>query len=147
MSTPYDALTKGRYFGLGGATAKWGGQILTFSKNDFANPSRYLKEIVNLKEKYRRNIFKKVGIENNYEEKRLTNGLFTKTGIWLDYFSRNLFKKFKVEKYPNVHLHTHCRVTKVNTAGKKVTSFDYIEDGTSKKSEGYDYYVLSAGAF
>ena len=29
LSNPYDALTKGRYFGLGGATAKWGGQILT----------------------------------------------------------------------------------------------------------------------
>ena len=147
VSNPYDALTKGRYFGLGGATAKWGGQILTFSKKDFANPTKYLREIVELNEKYRQNIFRKVGIENNYEEKMLPNGLFTKTGIWLDYFSRNLFKKFRVEKYPNVTLHTHCRVTKVNTVGKKVISFDCIENGANKKADGYDFYILSAGAF
>lgn len=147
LSNPYDALTKGRYFGFGGATAKWGGQILTFSKNDFANPSRFLKEIVTLNEKYRQNIFKKVGIENNYPEKKLSNGLFTKTGVWLDYFSRNLFKKFKVEKYPNVHLHPHCRVTKINTEGKKVLSFDYLEDGEKKTADNYNFYVLSAGAF
>ena len=127
LSNPYDALTKGRYFGFGGATAKWGGQILTFSKNDFANPSNFLKEIIALNEKYRQNIFRKVGIENNYPEKRIANGLFTKTGVWLDYFSRNLFKKFKVEKYPNIHLHPHCRVIKINTEEKNVVSFDYIE--------------------
>ena len=43
IGSPYEALTKGRYFGYGGATAKWGGQILTFSDNDFKHPSRYQK--------------------------------------------------------------------------------------------------------
>lgn len=31
----YGGLIKGRYFGFGGSTNKWGGQILTFSDNDF----------------------------------------------------------------------------------------------------------------
>ena len=147
LGSPYDALTKGRYFGLGGATAKWGGQILTFSKNDFANPTGFLKEIVALNEKYRQNIFKKVGIDNDYPENRLSNGLFTKTGVWLNYFSRNLFKKFRVEKYSNVFLHIHCRVTRINVAKQSVVSFTYIEDGTEKTADNYDFYVLSAGAF
>ncbi len=147
LGNPYDALTKGRYFGFGGATAKWGGQILTFSQNDFSNPSRFLKEIVELNEKYRQEIFKKVGIKNNYPERQLADGLFVKTGVWLDYFSRNLFTKFKIEKYPNVHLHPHCRVTRINTDGKKVVSFEYVEDGVTKSADKYDFYVLSAGAF
>lgn len=143
----YDALTKGRYFGFGGATAQWGGQILTFSQNDFANPSQYLKEIVALNEKYKQNIFKKVGIENNYPEERLENGMFTKVGVWLDYFSRNLFKKFGVKDYKNVVLHPHCRVSKVLVDGKKVTRFEYVENGAVKTATGYDYHFLAAGAF
>jgi len=31
----YTGLDKGRFFGFGGASAKWGGQLLTFSQNDF----------------------------------------------------------------------------------------------------------------
>ena len=144
---PYDALTKGRYFGLGGATAKWGGQILTFSDNDFANPSPYLKEIVELNKKYRKNIFDKVKINNDYPETKLENGMFVKTGVWLDYFHRNLFKLFGVEKYKNVTLHSLCRVTKVNVDGKKVVSFEYIEEGRTKTASDYDFIFLAAGAF
>ncbi|MCD8237563.1 MAG: GMC family oxidoreductase N-terminal domain-containing protein [Prevotellaceae bacterium] len=147
LGSPYEALTKGRYFGLGGTTAKWGGQILTFSKNDFCYPTRYMNEIVELNEKYRQNIFKKVGIENNYPEEILEDGMFTKTGVWLDYFLRNLFKKFHVKNYKNVVLHTLCRVIKINVEGSRVVSFNYIEDGTEKEATGYDQYFLSAGAF
>jgi len=144
---PYDALTKGRYFGFGGATAKWGGQILTFSDNDFANPSPYLKEIVELNKKYRKNIFDKVKINNDYPEIKLDNGMFVKTGVWLDYFHRNLFKLFGVESYTNVKLHPLCRVTKVNVEGKKVVSFEYIENGETKTATEYDFIFLAAGAF
>lgn len=144
---PYDALTKGRYFGFGGATAKWGGQILTFSDNDFANPSPYLKEIVELNKKYRKNIFDKVKINNDYPETKLDNGMFVKTGVWLDYFHRNLFKLFGVEKYKNVTLHPLCRVTKINVDGKKVVSFEYIEGGVKKTASDYDFIFLAAGAF
>ena len=49
----YGGLIKGRYFGFGGSTNKWGGQILTFSDNDFKNPTRYQKEIIELNKKYR----------------------------------------------------------------------------------------------
>lgn len=30
----YNAANKGRFFGLGGTSAKWGGQLLFFSEND-----------------------------------------------------------------------------------------------------------------
>lgn len=126
LNCSYDALTKGRYFGFGGATAKWGGQILSFSDNDFQNPSNYLKEIVELNKKYRKNIFRKVRIKNDDPEVRLKNGMFTKTGVWLDYFHRNLFKLFGVKDYKNVTLHPLCRVTKVNADGKKIKNFEYI---------------------
>lgn len=144
---PYAALTNGRYFGYGGTTAKWGGQILTFSDNDFKNPDRYLREIVELNKKYKENVFKKVGIENNHSEKRIGDGLFTKTGIWLNYFSRNLFKKFKVSSYKNVSLHPHHRVCKILTERKHVVGFEAIQDGKKIFIGGYDQYFLATGAF
>lgn len=147
LNCNYDALTKGRYFGFGGATAKWGGQILSFSDNDFKNPSNYLKEIVDLNKKYRKNIFEKVRIKNDEPEIKLNNGMFTKTGIWLDYFHRNLFKLFGVKDYKNVILHPHCRVTKVNVEGKSVKSIEYIHEGEKKTVSDFDYIFLAAGAF
>lgn len=147
LNCRYDALTKGRYFGYGGATAQWGGQILTFSPNDFSQPDQFLKEIVDLNVKYKENIFKKVGIDNAVPEERLPNGMFSKTGVWLDYFSRNLFKKFGVASFKHVVLHPHCRVCRIQTNGNTVTSFEYIENGETKTAQGYDYYFLAAGAF
>lgn len=147
VGSPYEALTKGRYFGYGGATAKWGGQILTFSDNDFRNPSKYQKEIVELNKKYKQNIFRKVGIENNYPEQNLVDGMFTKTGVWLDYFSRNLFKKFKVATYQNVTLHPHHRVCRILNDGKHVVGFEAIHDGQKVTIDGYDHYFLATGAF
>lgn len=147
VSGHYGGLIKGRYFGFGGATNKWGGQILTFSDNDFTSPSRFQKEIVELNKKYRKNIFKKVGIKNDYPEENLNNGMFTKTGVWLDYFSRNLFKKFKVAKYENVVLHQHHRVCKLLRRNNNIEGFEAIIDGEKKIISGYDYYFLAAGAF
>lgn len=147
VGSPYEALTKGRYFGFGGATAKWGGQILTFSDNDFKNPNRYQKEIVELNKKYKRNIFKKVGIENNYEEELLPDGMFTKTGVWLDYFHRNLFKLFKVESYKNVKLHPNHRVTRILLDERHVKGFEAIHNGKPVVIGDYDRYFLTTGAF
>lgn len=147
VGSPYEALTKGRYFGFGGATAKWGGQILTFSDNDFKNPNQYQKEIVELNKKYKQNIFRKFGIENNYPEERLTDGMFTKTGVWLNYFSRNLFKKFKVSTYKNVTLHPHYRACKILFDGRCVTGFEAINDGKKILVNSYDQYFLATGAF
>lgn len=143
----YGGLKKGRYFGFGGATNKWGGQILTFSDNDFRNPSRYQKEIVELNKKYRQNVFKKVGIRNDEPEQQLQDGMFTKTGVWLDYFNRNLFKKFAVRKQSNVTLHPNHRVCRMLLDGKTVIGFETIYEGKSIVISDYDYYFLAAGAF
>lgn len=147
IGSPYEALTKGRYFGFGGATAKWGGQILTFTENDFKNPTQYQKEIVALNRKYKQIIFNKVGISNDYNEEQLEHGMFTKTGVWLDYFHRNLFKLFKVESYKNILLHPHHRVTKILIEGKTVLGFEAIIEGCTKVINGFDQYFLTTGAF
>ncbi|GHT50822.1 hypothetical protein FACS189440_18920 [Bacteroidia bacterium] len=147
LNAPYNALSKGRFFGYGGASVKWGGQLLTFSHNDFKNPSRFLYDIVELNEKYKNTVFSKFNLSNIGEEEHLTEQLFTKTGIWLSYFNRNLFKYFRIENEKRVTLFSNSRVTKLLLKDKLITGFEYIHKGDLKKAVGYDYYFLAAGAF
>ena len=147
LNAPYAGLSKGRYFGFGGSTAKWGGQILLFSKNDFKQPSPFLKEIVDLNEKYREQVFSKFTIQNAFTENYISENLFTKTGVWLGYFNRNLFKYFKIAKRKNVTIISLARVIKMEIADdKSVNRIIYIQNGVQKEA-GFDYYFLTAGAF
>jgi hypothetical protein len=143
----YSGLTDGRWFGFGGASTKWGGQLLTFSLNDFANPTIFMRDIVRLNECYKKLLLNKFNIENNYEEKRTTKELFTKTGVWLSYFGRDFYKHFKVDKRKNVTIISNARVTRLETInGKKVTKIYFKQKGVEKESI-FDFYFLASGAF
>jgi len=142
----YLATSKGRFFGFGGATNKWGGAILLFTRNDFKNCKGFLKDVVELDEKYKDVVYHKFGFKNKFEEHVINNDLFTKQGIWLGYFRRNLFKYFKIEKRPQVYIEDNARVTKFNLEGDKIVSLEYIKGG-KKQTASFDQYFLTAGAF
>lgn len=142
----YLATSKGRFFGFGGATNKWGGAILLFTKNDFKNCKGFLKDIVDLDEKYKETVYTKFGFKNRFEEHVINSDLFTKQGIWLGYFRRNLFKYFKISKRPQVHIECNARVNKFNIENDKIISIEYIKDG-KKQTDSFDQYYLTAGAF
>ena len=146
----YTALQKGRYFGLGGATVKWGGQILLFTHNDFKNPSQFMADIVSLNEKYHDKIFARFGFKDDAPEKIKSYGMFTKTGIWLGYFSRNLFKTFGVAKKKNVRILTNVRVTRLIVSPndhKTIMGIEYMRRDGKVKHAFHDRYFLCAGAF
>ena len=147
LKAPYNALTKGRFFGYGGASVKWGGQLLTFSNNDFANPSKFLQDIVELNVKYKNIVLSKFGLSNTREEEYITEDLFTKTGIWLNYFKRDLFRYFKIKHKKQVTLFSNHRVTKLQIEGNKLAGFECINNGNKKEISGYDYYFIATGAF
>lgn len=142
----YTGLQKGRYFGFGGATVKWGGQLLMYTENDFANPSCFMRGIVELDKKYREKVFARFGFRNAFAEVRKRHGLFTKTGIWLGYFHRNLFKHFKVGK-KRVFIRPNTRVVKLILRDGVVSGVEYrTRDGRTKHAR-FDNYFLCAGAF
>ncbi len=143
----YTGLSKGRYFGFGGATTKWGGQLLTFSKNDFENPTPFMKGIIELNEKYKKQVFAKFGIENDFTENLISDKLFTKTGVWLSYFKRNLFNYFKISKRKNVEIISSVRVIKIIAEkGNRICKIIYKENNVEKEAS-FDSYFLTAGAF
>lgn len=146
VGAPYNGLQKARFFGFGGASVKWGGQLLTFTENDFTNPSQYMKDIVKINMKYKDLVLRRFGLENKYPEIRINKQLFTKTGIWLDYFHRNLFKHFAIAKNKNIHLISDARITKIIANGNDILGFEFIKD-EHKQVATYDNYFLTTGAF
>ncbi len=142
----YSALSKGRYFGFGGASSKWGGQLLTFSENDFSAPSPFLAGVVAANVKHRKTVFGKFNLKTEIPETRISKELFVKTGIWLGYFNRNLFKHFKIGTRKNVEVISNTRVTKLQHEAGKITGLSYVQDGQAKDAS-FDHYFLTSGAF
>lgn len=143
----YKGLTDGRFFGWGGASHKWGGQLLTFTENDFAQPDEFMKGIVELDCKYKDVILSRFRLENKYPENKLSETLFSKTGVWLSMLHRNFFHWFKVDKRRNVEVLSYCRVVKlISSDNKKIEGVVYIENDVEKQAS-FDYYFLAAGAF
>ena len=143
----YKGLTDGRYFGFGGASDKWGGQLLTYTDNDFKHPNDFMKEIINLDVNNKDKMLAKFKIENKYPENHISEDLFTKTGVWLSALHRNFFHWFKINKRKQVNIKSHCRVIKLESDNKiDIKSVIYQESGVEKK-ESFDFYFLTAGAF
>lgn len=145
-NAPYEGLHKARFFGYGGASVKWGGQLLTFSEHDFAHPTEYMRDIVAIDRKYKDAVLRRFHLSNPYPEKRLDDHLFTKTGIWLSYFHRNLFKHFGIARNPKVRLVPHARVTELLSEGQRIVGFRYLQQQTEHVAV-HDQYFLTAGAF
>lgn len=144
----YTGLKKGRFFGFGGASGKWGGQLLMFSDNDFAHPTEFMTDIIELDKKYRDIVFKKFQIKNPFVENKKEYGLFTKTGVWLGYFSRNLFNYFKIKK-SSAFIRNNVRVHRLlfNENKTKVTGLEFLDKDGHVKHAFYNQYFLTAGAF
>lgn len=146
VGSPYEGLQKARFFGFGGASVKWGGQMLTFTENDFANPTPFMQDIVALDKKWKNVVLAKFGLENKVSEVRINEHLFTKTGIWLSYFHRNLFKHFGIIKNKKIHIKPNSRVTKIIGNNGRITGIEYICN-KEKKTARFDQYFLTTGAF
>jgi nucleoside-diphosphate-sugar epimerase len=146
LKSPYNGTSKGRYFGFGGTSNKWGGQLLTFSDNDFEEPSGLLKDIVELNIKHREKIFRKFKINNKFEEKLITDRLFIKTGYWLGYFKRNLFKLFHIDKIKRLHIIPNARVVRFLYSENEIEGIEFIHNGTRSLAR-FDNYFLCSGAF
>ena len=148
LGANYTGTKKGRFFGFGGATVKWGGQLLMFTENDFKNPSEFMKGIIRMDQKWKDKVFERFGFQNKFEENQKGFGLFTKTGIWLGYFSRNLFKHFGILK-KKVMMRTDSRVSRFiyNKEKNTINGLEFVTKNGRIKHAYFDQYFLCAGAF
>jgi hypothetical protein len=146
LKEKYTGLSHGRYFGLGGTSTMWGGQLLFFTKNDFKKPTPFIKDIIEISEKYKVKILKKFKLNKKFEEKRINDNQFSKTGLWLGYFDRNLFNFFKINKFKNVKIEQNAHVVKLISKENKIVAAE-IKQNDEVKVIFFDTFILTAGAF
>jgi hypothetical protein len=143
----YKGLSHGRFFGLGGSSNMWGGQLLFFSINDFKNPNKFLKEIIDLNIKFKHTVLKRFGLKNNDKEVFFSQSIFIKTGIWLSFFSRNFFKYFKISTKKNISVKKNHRLNKIFLNQDNSVKAIEVIINSKKEIVEYDYYFLCPGAF
>jgi hypothetical protein len=144
----YKATSDGRYFGLGGTSAKWGGQLLFFSNKDFADPAG-MRSIIDFNLKYREKVLSRFfPVVPDLEEKDFGGGLFSKPGIWLKFSQRNIFTHFQLHKKQKITVHQNARVIKLNSENGVVKSvavqFSPAEAPVDFEA---DVFYLTSGAF
>lgn len=143
----YKGLTDGRFFGFGGASVKWGGQLLTYTDNDFKNPDQFIKDVTKYDKQYKDQMLAKFKIENKFPENLVSEELFTKTGVWLSALHHDFFKWFKINKRKQVKIMSNSRVVRLETKnGKDIDAVVYLQDG-KETTATFDFYFLTSGAF
>jgi hypothetical protein len=153
------AATQGRYFGLGGTSARWGGQVLFFDERDNRIGQKDWNTIVEINQKYKRIVLQNLlgnlsGFDNLMQDKSQE-----KTGIWLKYAKRNLFRSLDKSVLNSVQVIKNQRVTDFVFAHDSVNDWSKNGDekhritgvlcqnteGSSKIVEA-DIFYLTAGA-
>lgn len=143
----YKGLTDGRFFGFGGTSVKWGGQLLTYTDNDFKHPDGFMKDVIKIDKLYKDEMLAKFNIENKYLENHVSDELFTKTGVWLSALHHDFFKWFRINKRRSVKILSDSRVVRLESSdGKNIDALVYLQNGSEKKSS-FDFYFLTSGAF
>ncbi len=143
----------GRYFGLGGTSARWGGQVLFFDKRDLtADGGRRTadgawNEIIDVCGRFRAAVLRNLlGAGAGKFDKMLDGGGDVRTGIWMKYSKRNTFKLLDKKTLAGIDLHKNLRVVDfVFDGGKIVAAICRSADGAEKIIEA-DRFYLTAGA-
>ena len=141
----YNAASAGRYFGLGGTSSKWGGQLLFFSKNDFKDCPQ-MQAVVENNEKYKDKVLQRFFDKPPHlQEDKLDDETIVKQGVWLKFQKRNLFSTFKIDKQKNIQIISGYRVTRIVYSKGTVGSV-ILSNKSETKEIIADQYYITAGA-
>ena len=140
------AAEKGRYFGLGGTSARWGGQVLFFDERDNPTNEADWNTIVDVNNTYRSVVLQKLLGEIPHIETIIEDKGNEKTGIWLKYTKRNVFKGLDKKMLSSVNLIKNTRVTVFNFEDRAIKSVVCNDTEGNKKTIDADVFYLTAGA-
>lgn len=135
----------GRYFGLGGTSARWGGQVLFFDQRDNPEHDPVWDEIVRINARYKDVVLKNLLGHNEKFDLQETQGQ-VKTGIWLKYAKRNLYNRLTANALQRVKLLTNQRVVDFELSGNTITKLVCKSRDGQRHEVAADRFYLTAGA-
>ncbi len=140
------AAQQGRYFGLGGTSARWGGQVLFFDERDNPLKQRDWDTIVDINNKYRQVVLQKVLGNVPKIGALMTDKGQEKTGIWLKYAKRNMFKALDKTVVSLANILKNQRVIDFIFENKTIKGVVCESPSKDKKTVEADVFYLTAGA-
>ncbi len=144
--SPHSSVSRaGRYFGLGGTSARWGGQVLFFDDRDNPTDDADWKEIIRLNRVHREKVLRKLLGDRGYHPIQDEQGP-VKTGIWLKYTRRNLYRRLSKSTLRQVNLLPNRRVTRLKTEGSRIVSVVCKTAAGQQEEISADRFYLTAGA-
>ena len=142
----------GRYFGLGGTSARWGGQVLFFDERDNPQNDPTWSEIIRINQRHRRTVLEQLlgntarSIEFNPDVAHSELSTKLKTGIWLKYSHRNLYKRLVKPLRKRIRLITGRRIVGFQMEEGQVNAVVLkTADGLTETLPA-DRFYLTAGA-
>lgn len=133
----------GRYFGFGGTSARWGGQVLFFDERDNPEGDETWNEIVRINHRHKSTVLKNLLGENvDLQEDRAN----IKTGIWLKYAKRNLFNRLSNSELSKVNLMPDQRVVDFKLEGERIAAVVCRSKLGQTTAVAADTFYLTAGA-
>ncbi len=129
------AAAQGRYFGLGGTSARWGGQVLFFDERDNPLQQRDWDTIVDINNQYRRTVLQKVLGNVPMIDTLMNDKGNEKTGIWLKYAKRNMFKALNKSHLSAVNILKNQRVIDFVFENRMIKSVLCQNSVTPKRDE------------
>ncbi|GAB4248873.1 MAG: hypothetical protein Kow0027_11490 [Saprospiraceae bacterium] len=142
----------GRYFGLGGTSARWGGQVLFFDERDNPENDPTWAEIIRINSKHQRTVLEQllgntarfVSINPEASGGELSASL--KTGVWLRYNRRNLYKRMVRPVRSRVQLKTNRRIVGFQVEGNRIGAVVLKSADGKVEHLTADRFYLTAGA-
>ncbi len=142
----------GRYFGLGGTSARWGGQVLFFDERDRGPNAEgselapVWQEIIETCGRHRPAVLGNLLGDSKKFDRLLDGGGDIRTGIWMKYSRRNTFRLLGKKHLSQIELLKGQRVVDLDSEKGKITAaLCRSADGAERRVEA-DRFYLVAGA-
>jgi hypothetical protein len=145
-TTKWQGASLGRYFGLGGTSDRWGGQLLFFDHRDQVDNNPIWQKIIDLNQKYQFTVLENLLDKNISKNIDFDTKTDIKTGVWLKYGKRNIYKQIPKKQLDNVKIIKNQRVVDLVYDGTRIKKLICIN--TQKEIFEYqaDTFYLTAGA-
>jgi len=144
----YGGATSGRFAGLGGTSARWGGAMLPFMESDFRGEFR---DLISEASKFTSQVEDIFSLPSGpYECNDSINipNYISRKAKWPKFSNRNvaklLSKELKNEK--NLIIYTNARVTNLNSEDSRILSVTALNNDSNSFTFSAEDYILCAGA-
>jgi hypothetical protein len=135
----------GRYFGLGGTSARWGGQILFFDERDNLARNTTWGKIIEINKQYQKRVLQNLlKIDSNEILNENKNNV--KTGIWLKYKRRNMYNQIRSVDLNGITIFKSLRVVDFIFKGANIESIICKNDRGDVTTISADIFYLTTGA-